>query len=119
MADFHSNLATCHRCLIRADAFRCNGVCPCVVDGRDIAEHAALDLCPRGHYRCRGLGDLVARVLNRTGIARLAKRAIADLRQVNRWLLPDGAESEPDCSCEARRVAMNKAVPFGRPSKVV
>jgi hypothetical protein len=44
-----NNLNVCHLCLIAERTIhKCNGPCPCIVDGRDIIDHAAAADCPRG-----------------------------------------------------------------------
>ncbi|WP_287019908.1 hypothetical protein [Herbaspirillum sp.] len=46
----------------------------------------------------RGLGDMVHKVLEKTGVAKVVKRAAKG----------------KDCGCAARRKALNKAVPFSK-----
>ncbi len=46
----------------------------------------------------RGLGDLVHKVLEKTGVTKVVKRATKG----------------KDCGCAARRKALNKAVPFSK-----
>lgn len=82
----------CHRCEHRAQ--RCNGPCPCLVDGADIIDHATKASCPLGKFsepeapataagsigepaKQEALiplpGDLIEAVAKRIGLDRLAK----------------------------------------------
>jgi hypothetical protein len=55
------NLPVCHRCPRRPA--ECAGACPCAVDGRDIADHAARGDCPEGRFAPRGPLPVDARML--------------------------------------------------------
>jgi hypothetical protein len=84
----------------------CAGACPCKLDGKDIEAHKAAMYCPLGRFgsavkpegwdatpesKLRGLGDVVAAITSAVGI--------------------------PPCGgCEERRDALNRIVPFSRPS---
>lgn len=65
----NSVIHICHRCTRRQRP--CAGRCVCLVDGQDVLEHAATAYCPLGRYRL-GMGDLLARGLHVTRLARLA-----------------------------------------------
>jgi hypothetical protein len=71
--------------------------------------------CPAGRFGggLRGLGDVVAAVLARTGVGPLLKRAIADVTRHNAWLRADGATAAGGCRCEERRRWLNRLVPLG------
>ena len=43
-----TSLVVCHRCPLRQRI--CAGTCACLVDGRDIIEHAAAADCPKGYH---------------------------------------------------------------------
>src|SRR5581483_12301385 len=45
---FAANIMVCHTCRWRAR--NCTGPCPCVVDGRDIIEHAKTADCPKDKF---------------------------------------------------------------------
>ena len=49
-------------------------------------------------YPMRGLGDLVHKVLEKTGVAKVVKRVTKG----------------KDCGCAARRKTLNKVVPFNK-----
>ncbi len=44
-------ISICHNCeFSQTQRGGCKGHCPCHADGRDIAEHAKADYCPKGFY---------------------------------------------------------------------
>jgi hypothetical protein len=88
-------LATCHRCPDRQR--NCHGPCACTLDGRDILEHARERYCPAGRYQL-GLGDTVAGVLHRTGIAPLYKKIRSKV-------------TKKPCGCRARQARLNVLAP--------
>lgn len=64
-------LHVCHRCPDRGEVV--DRVCLCKLDGDDIRTHARERYCPAGRYRL-GLGDVIAGIMHRTGIAKLWKK---------------------------------------------
>ena len=91
---------------------RCNGACPCALDGRDIMAHAKAGYCPEKKY-----GDGIAPA----GWDALPVVAIGDVpppvprlmsngpgdvvKAVLSWL---GYDAGTDCGCEAMRQQMNE-----------
>jgi hypothetical protein len=45
-------------------------VCPCLIDGRNIIDHAKEAYCPLGKFRL-GPGDILAAAFHRLGIRRM------------------------------------------------
>jgi hypothetical protein len=56
---------------------------------------AACDTCEHYRGRSRGLGDVVAKVAQVTGVAAVVKKVAGE-----------------DCGCAGRRAALNRVVPF-------
>ena len=103
---FVRNIQTCHACPFRRR--RCQGVCPCQVDGVDIVNHARRHDCPLERFAPRGFGDTLARLFHRMGITRLT----------HAWRRPDGpsiaanARSTDACGCRKRREKLNQKLPY-------
>ena len=57
-----------------------------------------------------GLGDLIDEFTSRTGIKVTVKRAAEAAFNA-------GLTESPDCGCEKRKEALNKAVPFNKQNK--
>lgn len=70
-------------------------------------QHAERGDCPKGHYT-PGLGDRIAAVTRRWGIAQFVDRLYADLRAVDVWGI------NPTCGCKARRAMLNRW--WGKPT---
>lgn len=60
---------------------------------------AACETCPQYRGPVRGLGDLVHKVAEATGVARVVK-----------------AVTKGDCGCHGRRVALNRRLSFREPA---
>ena len=65
----------------------------CTIDGKPLHEHAAERYCPEGRYEL-GLGDKIAAVLHKTGIAGIVKRI-----------------TRKPCGCKKRQQKLNEAFP--------
>lgn len=57
---FAERLRVCHKCEHRHRP--CRGPCPCLIDGKDIIEHARAGECPKGKYTEPIQPGLVAKV---------------------------------------------------------
>jgi len=93
------NLSTCHACPRRQDGSR--GKCACLLDGRDITEHAEAGDCPLGKHSvppARGLGDSIARAITAVGADRISKAL-------------ERATGRP-CGCKRRQAKLNELVPY-------
>lgn len=93
------NLSICHACPRREDG--CRGKCACLLDGRDITEHAETGDCPLGKHTippARGLGDSIAKAIHALGADRIAKA----LERVT---------GRP-CGCKRRQAKLNELVPY-------
>ena len=93
------NLSTCHACPRRQDG--CRGTCACLIDGRDITEHAEAGDCPLRKHAvppARGLGDSVARAITALGADRISKviERVTGRR----------------CGCKGRQAKLTELVPY-------
>jgi len=94
-----ANLSACHTCPRRQDD--CRGKCACLLDGRDITEHAEAGDCPLGKHSvppAQGLGDSIARAIMAVGADRIAKA----LERVT---------GRP-CGCKRRQAKLNELLPY-------
>ena len=107
---FSRNIHTCHVCPFRPPA--CQGWCPCRVDGRQIIDHARDHDCPLERFTPRRLGDTLAWIIQRTGIARLLRdRPNASASAPSRGKNP----AYSNCGCAARRHLLNRIAPYETP----
>ena len=93
------NLSACHACPKRQDG--CRGNCACLLDGRDITEHAEAGHCPLGKHSvppARGLGDSIARAIIALGADRISKAI-------------ERATGRP-CGCKRRQKKLNELLPY-------
>ncbi len=93
------NLSVCHTCPRRQDG--CRGKCACLVDGRDLIEHAEAGDCPLGKHAvppARGLGDSIARAFTALGADRIVKAL-------------ERATGRP-CGCKRRQAKLNELLPY-------
>lgn len=120
-AEFSQRITLCHSCEHGNRDGRCNGPCPCTIDGRNIIDHARSGDCPKGYYTGTpqpappwpawataiqnrrkpgevGVGDTLARIFSRFG-GNAFKRALKRF----------GVK----CGCGARQEAMNAKYPYG------
>jgi len=93
------NLSACHACPRRQDG--CRGKCACLLDGRDITEHAEVGDCALGKHAvppARGLGDSIAKAIHALGADRIAK-------------VLERAAGRP-CGCKRRQAKLNELLPY-------
>jgi hypothetical protein len=103
LSQFSRNILTCHACPHRQAS--CRGPCACLKDNRDIIEHARAHDCPAEKFRARGLGDTVAWILQRLGVAYLHRRFRARAA-------PAHAAGKSGCGCLQRREKLNDMIAY-------